>query len=334
MPINLRTGLPGHGKTSSTVLDVMRRAESEKRTVYYSGIKDCMVPGWVELSSAADWPSVPDGSIVLIDEAQTLYRPRQHGSAVPPYVSALETHRHRGLDLYFITQHPMLIDNNVRRLVDEHRHVVRQFGSHYVREFSWPKVNEHPDKSKANATVRETQLPKAAFGLYKSAELHTIKRRIPWWVYAAFLAPVLVGLAWWNVVANFKLGADLPGPAAVASAPGDSFGIARPPGRAASGVVSTADYLLAHVPRIDGLAYTAPVYDGVTSVSVAPYPAACLVMGGDCRCYTQQATRLDVPSALCASIVERGFFVAWSEAVPRSQPQVETPAKSSLALPR
>jgi len=332
MPINLRTGLPGHGKTSSTVLEVMRRGQAENRTVYYFGIKDCMIPGWVELSSAADWPSVPDGSIVLIDEAQTLYRPRQHGAAVPPYVSALETHRHRGLDLYFITQHPMLIDNNVRRLVDEHRHVVRQFGSHYVREFSWPKVNEHPDKSKANATVRETQLPKAAFGLYKSAEIHTIKRRIPWWVYAAFLAPVLVGLAWWNAVANFKLGAGPAGPSAAASAPGqaDPFGLARSPGRAASGVLSTADYLAAHAPRVAGLAYTAPVYDSVTAVSVAPYPAACLVMAGDCRCYTQQATRLEVPSALCGSIVERGFFVSWAvtDSVARPPPQSETGAKS------
>jgi len=331
MPINLRTGLPGHGKTSSTILEVLKRAEAEKRAVYYFGIKDCMVPGWIELASAGDWPTVPDGSIVLIDEAQTLYRPRQHGAAVPPYVSALETHRHRGLDLYFITQHPMLIDNNVRRLVDEHRHVVRQFGSNYVREFAWPKVNEHPDKSKANATVRETQLPKAAFGLYKSAELHTIKRRIPWWVYAALVAPVLVGLAWWNAVANFKLGARATdAPAAAASAPG-GFGIgARAPSRAASGVVSTADYLAAHVPRVEGLAYTAPVYDSVTAVAVAPYPAACLVMEGDCRCYTQQATRLDVPGALCASIVERGFFVAWAvnDTAARAQTQIEGDPKA------
>jgi len=32
-----------------------------------------------------------------------------------------------------------------------------------------------------------------------------------------------------------------------------------------------------------------------------------------CRCYSQQATRLDVPSLLCKQIASTGFFMAWDE---------------------
>jgi len=65
-------------------------------------------------------------------------------------------------------------------------------------------------------------------------------------------------------------------------------------------------------PRVQGLAYSAPIYDDVTKATEAPYPAACVRSENNgCRCYSQQGTRLDVPLELCGQIIERGFFVAW-----------------------
>ena len=96
--ITLITGLPGSGKTLFTIADVMPMAEKENRQVYYSGIAECTVPGWIELENGEDWYNCPDGSIVIIDECQRVFRPRATGAHVPKYVSRFETHRHQGLE--------------------------------------------------------------------------------------------------------------------------------------------------------------------------------------------------------------------------------------------
>ena len=88
---------------------------------------------------------------------------------------------------------------------------------------------------------------------------------------------------------------------------------------------STVEYLREQQPRVAGLAYTAPVYDEVTKPVEAPYPAACVKMGDRCGCYSQQATKLDVPKALCESIVSGGFYVAWqTKAAPAMRDGVVT----------
>jgi predicted AAA+ superfamily ATPase len=124
---NLVTGLPGAGKTLFTITAVKEQAEKENRQVFYHGIKDLKLP-WTPLEKPEEWPLVPPGSIVVLDEAQQLYRQRPAGSSVPPWVSALETLRHRGITLWLITQHPMLLDNHVRRLTGRHLHAIRRFG--------------------------------------------------------------------------------------------------------------------------------------------------------------------------------------------------------------
>jgi hypothetical protein len=55
------------------------------------------------------------------------------------------------------------------------------------------------------------------------------------------------------------------------------------------------EYVESYSPRIDGLAYTAPVYDEVTKPTEAPVPVACIESASKgCRCWSQQATRLDM----------------------------------------
>ena len=101
--------------------------------------------------------------------------------------------------------------------------------------------------------------------------------------------------------------------------------------------LSAADYAASYQPRIEGLAYTAPRYDDATKPINVPYPAACISMGSRCECYTQQATKLPVPLALCSAIVKGGFFNDWQQALTdsarglpvRSEP-VPVPTSRSL----
>lgn len=188
--IYLITGKPGHGKTLYTITKIQERAKAENRQVYYVGIKDLKLD-WVELKDGAEWCNpevVPDGAIIVMDECQRVFPPRSTGSKVPPHVQPFDVHRHRGLDVYLITQDPMLIDSFVRNLVGEHRHVLRTFGAHSARVYHWDCVRD-PDSRAERAASQQTDMffyPKETFELYHSATHHTVKRKLPRVVTLAF----------------------------------------------------------------------------------------------------------------------------------------------------
>jgi len=107
MTIELQTGLPGHCKTLYTLDRIEALRKKSGRPVFYNGIainKD-KLPEWQEIE-ADKWYTAPPESIVVIDEAQRIFRPRPAGSQVPKHESELETHRHGGIDLVLMTQKP------------------------------------------------------------------------------------------------------------------------------------------------------------------------------------------------------------------------------------
>lgn len=312
--INLHTGVPGAGKTLYTLWLIRQAAASDNRPVFYNGItllRPEEFPNWQELPRGEDWHTCPAGSIVVLDECQRVFRPRGNGAVVPKHVEALETHRHSGVDLYVITQHPMLVDSNLRRLVGVHRHVVRPFGVPFATVHEFEGVREQCDKSRTGSVERRFAYPRDMFGAYKSAEVHTHKSRIPARVFVLLALPVLLAAcvywaySWWAP----RLSAEQP--AAAIQAAGTAQGGEAAP-RAGGARKTVSEWVAEQQPRVAGLAYSAPIYDRITEPTDAPYPAACLVMPDrGCRCYSQQATVLDVPQDLCRQIVDRGFFVAW-----------------------
>lgn len=301
--ITLITGQPGAGKTLYTVSRIRAEVERDGRQVYYSGIADLKLP-WVELEDATEWHTLPAGAVVVIDEAQRVFRPRGNGATVPLYVSALETHRHQGIDLYIITQHPMLVDTNVRRLVGRHLHVVRRFGTKSATVHEWGEVKTECDKSRSDSLRHAFSYPVEAFAVYKSAEVHTHKARIPARLWLFFVLPVLIFVLGYLAVRMLSSRSSSP----VVPMPGAASLVTA----SASPVLSSAEYFSRLEPRVVGLPHTAPVYDQVTEPRLAPHPAACISGGGRCSCYTDQATRIDVPHDLCSQIVERGYFVSWA----------------------
>jgi zona occludens toxin len=306
--ITLITGQPGAGKTLYGIQFIRELASREKRTVYYSGIKDLKM-SWLELENAEEWFKVPQGSIVVIDEAQRIFRPRGAGAIVPKHVSELETHRHQGIDLFIITQHPMLVDTNVRRLVGRHFHVVRSFGLKRATVHEWSEVKEQCDKSREGSIRHEWSYPRDVFALYHSAEVHTHKARVPARVFVLVALPLLLAALVWVVVKWWQQSASAQPDRAIEAKAVQKA--ASQPARVATGKLSTVEWVAEHQPRVEGLAYTAPVYDDVTKPVRAPYPAACIASKVRCGCYSEQGTRLDMPDQLCRQIVARGFYVAW-----------------------
>lgn len=319
MPITLVTGLPGHGKTLYTLARWKAEAEKAGRPVFHNSIPGLSIPGW-QTFEVKDWASLPAGAIAVVDEAQFAFPVTGRGQT-PLWVQELATHRHKGIDLVVITQGPMLLDSFVRALVDRHFHVVRKFGTHFATVYEFVNgVKQDVAKSRRDGIRHEFRYPKEVFTWYKSAELHTVKSRIPARVYLLGILPALFfGLVYLGYqrmkpeAAAEKLGLQASPATAGQTAPGQvargaSVGYAT---REAT-KMTPAEYVAAYTPRIEGLAHTAPIFDGVTQPTQAPYPAACVASAKRCQCYSQQGTRLDMREALCRQIADGGFFIAWA----------------------
>ncbi len=328
--IYLTTGANGAGKTLLTLKDVREQQLKEGRPVYYHGFD--MDPakaeefGWQPFEPKK-WQDLPDGSICIMDECQNEFPLRRSGSEVPDYINAIAQHRRRrGFDFWLICPHPSLLDVFVRRLIDKpswHRHLKRAFGADVVSvlQFGSPDMKCEEPGAGSRGEVSMRPYPKDVYGWYRSASLHTGKKKIPRavWVVAACALIVPAALAYAVMSVSDSVTKKAPEAqklapveqgATLVSAPDTS---ARPKGPEP---LTLAEYLDQRKPRVPGLPYTAPAYDQVTQPVTAPYPAACVQMADVCRCYTQQGTRLAVPLATCSDIVQRGFFVDWQQPEP------------------
>jgi len=344
MAIILITGLPGHGKTLYTIARFKAEAEKKHREIFQcSGEPDATIRKAGTLKPITGiklaWPTIdpmkwfeaPPGSLVIIDECQFVFPVRGRGEPAE-WIGRLATHRHLGIDIVLITQNPMLLDSFVRRLIDQHFHIVRKFGTKFATIHEYPNgVHDQVAKSRGQSITHEWSYPKDVFDLYTSAEVHTVKVRIPARVWLLVAVPfILGGLIWFlwmrlqpEAVAERVNGAPPVSASPAAARPGRSGPPGRP-GQPTQQPASPSAYLTSFEPRVPNLDYTAPAYDGITQPVEAPYPAACVSSAKDCRCYSQQATRLSVPDDMCRQIVDRGFFVAWragakSSAEPQQQ---------------
>lgn len=334
--ITLVTGIPGSGKTAY-VVDWLLSLPKE-RPIFCDGVPDLALehevcpplPDWTHEEDDASSQSgkkisftFPVGSVVVLDEAQRVYRPRATGSKVPPEVAAFETHRHLGLDFILITQSPGLIDSNIRKLVGRHVHFRVTWAGRYMHEWNECQDVESSSARSLAATTRYT-LPKRAFAQYKSAEQHTKhKAKIPIVVYVLIAAVLALGFFGWRVYS--RVSGAINGEAVATSKPAASSrpgSAGRAPGTSPVGPMTVAEYVQAQKPRIPGLLHSAPVYDGVTQPKEAPIPVGCVLnhRTKTCRCIDQQGNSYRTEAEICGQIVSHGMFVSWRADQPDREP--------------
>lgn len=320
--IYLTTGGNGAGKTLITLKDVREQQVKENRPVYYHGftakqqLKDW---GWQEFDPKK-WQDLPDGSICVMDECQNEFAAKIQGE-LPEYINAVaQFRRKRGFDFWMITPHPSMINVNIRRLVESpswHRHLKRAAGAAMVSElkFNFVEMKCEQPGSGARGVVSMRSYPKEVYDWYESASMHTGKVRIPkqvWMLAAcALLVPTLGYFAYTKMMANVTKDVK-PAAKVEGGAPGQTMPTV--PQRERPQKLTADEYLAERVARLPDFSHTAPVYDEVTKPTEAPYPAACVQMGKTCKCYTQQATLLQVSGAVCLQIVQQGFFMDWKTA--------------------
>jgi len=332
MPIELFTGQPGNGKTALMMERLSAEAKAATRPLYAAGI-DGLEPGLATvLDDVRRWNDkdedgnyiVPNGSLIFVDEAWKWFGHLHDATRqqTPRHVLELAEHRHRGLDFVWTTQQPNQLYPFVRGLIGSHSHVVRRFGTKMLDVYRWGELNEEiKSLAKRDMAQRTTRLlPSQVFGQYKSAEVHTIKARIPLKVLALpLMALVGLGLAYWAYtllrpaavagVADTKgaQSASADATPALASSGGRKDGAPRWP--------SAAAYAKDHLPRISTMPWTAPVFDERQARSDPQLTCMSSLEGldaqgvrqeGGCRCLTEQGTTYDLSEPECRTLARNG----------------------------
>lgn len=320
MSIELITGLPGSGKSLSAVDRMLTLRERDgSRPVYVLGV-DGLKDGLATVITADDlaqWFEFPSGSIFIVDECQK-YVPMRRSGDPPTWVRKLSEHRHLGIDFVFITQAPAFVDTYLRGLVDRHVHLVRKFGSGFCDRYEWPSCSMSPlsPGERKRATKKLWKFPKRCFDLYQSAELHTVKRRIPARFWLLLVCSVFVLAAVFTVpfiMHRFGRGAAAVGSGRVRASLLQAAPLAAPGSRVS--YATPADYVKAYLPRVAAEPWSAPVYDQRTPV--ANPDLYCItyhrvIKGVDqdlCGCFTEQTTPYNVGSAeLCRRYARDGVY--------------------------
>jgi zona occludens toxin len=144
--------------------------------------------------NARDWYTLPKTSIILIDECQQYFPPRPAGSTVPIHISKYETHRHDGFDVYLVTQDRMLLDSNVRKLVNRHIHFHNAFGGNRVTRYQQSKSFDVDNYFDLQSTQKSLiKRPTHFYGSYFSSEMHTHKFQLPKAFYVLIFLILMVG---------------------------------------------------------------------------------------------------------------------------------------------
>jgi zona occludens toxin len=208
--IFLVTGTPGAGKTLYMVKKLVEELIPTGRPIFHN-INGLKVDGLVQMQvidvgedGPLHWESFPDGSICVFDEVQRRWPAERSPSNIPESVLKLDTHRHRGFDFWVVTQSPMGIDPRLRRLVEEHHHLHRQFGLKGSVLRRWTGVNDDPRPPLAEQDADKVifRFPKRLFDFYQSASIHTDKVKIPWklvkWSAIAVLVLIGAGFMMWR----------------------------------------------------------------------------------------------------------------------------------------
>lgn len=307
--ITLFTGSPGAGKTASLV-DFLSKLPGD-RPLFVDGLNGLTLPHTVV--DADKWHhELPDGAILVIDEVQRVWRPRGSAAKVPDSVAALETHRHRGIDVFVTTQAPRLLDSNVRALVGRHVHI-RDTGILGRYWYEWPEVSDSMNW-KTCINKKRISLPKKAFSLYKSASLHTVPvRGVPRALLVGVFALLVLSLLAYGVykIIQRTQGGASPAALPVASKPLVSSGVVS----AAPGAVGVPYDTSIFIPRVSNRPESAPAYDHLRVIVAMPQVVGGYCVNGQCKCLTNQATDAGLSSHECARWIENKPFDPYRVAV-------------------
>lgn len=352
--IYLFTGNMGTGKTSRVVSMILNNEDGlfkmklEDGTEVDRPLYFCHIDGLdkrkfnahelteEEIMSAPLRDIIPQGAVLIVDEAHYTYPVRAAGRPVPPYIQELTELRHHGHTVILMTQHPSQLDVFVRNLVSRHTHLERKAVG--MKQYTWYKCVTSLDNPAGVTGVESSSWkpPKEAFKYYKSSSQHQkFKKNIPLAVWA--LVAIFGFMAWkgYNVYQIYKQGSgqveEVQSVSDSSSSDQQAINETDQPKiqQDINSNLKPEDF----VPTLTEKPESKPIYDNVRQVKTFEYIAGCVEGGNSgCTCYSDQGTPLkEVTKAMCKDYVRNGLpFNPYKDKTQTTQAiQPQNQAKSS-----
>jgi|GEM_PF-1126270 len=298
---------------------------------------------WIQLPDPYKWFELPDKAVIVKDECQTYYPLRSSGSRVPEHVARYETHRHTSHDVFLITQDAGFIDSHLRKLVGRHWYIGQtKLGDYlYSRDGGIITQNSRGVAQAFHRHKRITKKPKNVYGVYFSSPENFHSRKLDTIFIgkcAAVLGVMAILSSYVYEMVNPDLSPEQPSAQPVASSPAagaasepesaslsdsDGFSVSKLlPGRKGSlvgggrsksqfSIESVDDFQQQFTPVIPDMPWSAPIYQPLLEVRSFPKPVCIRIdryPESECRCFTQQATPLQISERGCNSYVDYGWF--------------------------
>lgn len=215
------TGLPGSGKTAGVVerflmplaaKDWQEQAitpDGEKVTVkrrLLTNINGLLLEHEkIDADDLAKWHEwAKPGDLIVFDEVQKPWPLTGANKEQPKCITELETHRHYGIDMILMTQHPMLINAAIVRLAGQHLHIRKLGNSRFATIYEWDGVSRTLLYKNAFAK-KAWRRSKDAEKVYRSSSLHTKqKRAIPTVLFVIIACLIGFPALAWKFGGNFK----------------------------------------------------------------------------------------------------------------------------------
>lgn len=341
--ITVITGQPGGGKTACTVerflmplaakdyeepaIDPDGNAIKVKRRILtninglildHEKIDDKLLQTWHE------W--VKPGDLIVYDEVQKPWPYTVMNKAQDKCITELETHRHYGIDMILITQHPMLVNSAIHRLAGQHLHVRRLGNSRFATIYEWDGVSRTLSY-KAAFSKKPWRRSKEVEKVYRSSSLHTKqKRAVPSVLFGVLAAAGLI--AYLGPVVYERIGARIGGDVATASPVLDK-GAAKAvvDQRVAAGPAQQRP--VQHGPRPE-LPQQMPQQPPQQPPQVqASAMIGCIRVGERCGCYDATGAKADKPIEYCLDQIG-AMRVGTPSAIPESFSRYEPPRRVIL----
>ncbi|HHX4059054.1 TPA: zonular occludens toxin domain-containing protein [Burkholderia contaminans] len=188
MAITLVTGVPGSGKTLWTVWSLQKEIKAGRRIVA-NGIKGLAIDHelWDDEMVREWFKHCQPNDVIVVDEVQRIWPQVPASTKASEDIEKLHVHRHYGVDIVVITQHPNRMNKTIRDLVGRHVHVRRLFGGRRAMIYEWD-MTHNPNSGFRDAVKHVWGYPRDVFNLYTSAELHTKPKAVT--PKALFILPV------------------------------------------------------------------------------------------------------------------------------------------------
>ncbi len=321
MPISLVTGSPGSGKSLFLMRETVE-AVKQGRPVY-SNVDGLKLDGVDPLPD--DWRQCADGAFIVIDEVHQRWPATgKPGRSQEGEIVDLDKHRHRGFDFLIATQYPTKVHHQVREHLGgggspAHIHLMRPAGLQQTTLYKWQHAVLDPnDRQQRDAADMEIwRYDKKLFDLYKSATIHTVKRKIPRKII--IMGVVLVLLVGWVVTRIANSDGMIATAFGVASDTSEVVSILQSP------VGGVGEGSRAASPEPPVRQRVIPVSDGISDWVFADRLEpihGCIMNARACRCFGNDGKILDMTDFQCRTAMDRPLPFA----LPVVQPGQESPS--------